>query len=105
MSKHDKTFHGVAAAALVCALAFVAVFVPAVYGAEPINTIVSIDAVKGLVTVKDRTTRRTTQVEVTDKALLKSLRVGQPVTLDPAKSINGITPVDPNWNLQDAEAK
>jgi len=81
-SKFDKTFPGVAAAALVCALALAAVSIPVAYGAEPEHNIVSIDAVKGLVTVKDSTTARLMQVKVTDTALLKSVRVGQLVMVD-----------------------
>jgi len=95
MSKFDKTFHSVAAAALVCALAFAAVSVPSAYGAEPAGIVMSIDAVKGLVMVKDSATGRLVQVKVTDPALLKSLRVGQQVTLHPADPINGINPADP----------
>jgi hypothetical protein len=100
MSKVDKTFHGVAAAALVCALAFAVVSVTSAFGAEPINDIVSIDAVKGLVTVKDSATGRLVQVKVTDQALLKSLKVGQQVTLDPAGPVNGIRPVEPINDLK-----
>jgi len=95
VSKFDKTCRGVTAAALVCALAFAAVSVPSAYAAEPVSVVMSIDAVKGLVTVKDSTTGRLAQVKVTDKALLKSLRVGQLVTVDPAEPPNGIRPAEP----------
>ena len=94
MSKFDKTFHSMAAAALVCALAFAAVSVPAAYAAEPVSVVMSIDAAKGLVTVKDSTTGRLTQVKVTDKALLKSVRVGQLVTVDPLDPVNGIAVIN-----------
>ena len=95
MSKFDKTFPGVAAVALVCALAIAAVSVPSAYAAEPVSAVMSIDAAKGLVTVKNSTTGRLTQVKVTDKALLKSVRVGQLVTVEPAGPINSIRPAQP----------
>jgi len=94
MSKFDKTFHSMAAAALVCALAFAAVSVPSAYAAEPVSVVMSIDAAKGLVMVKDSTTGRLTQVKVTDKALLKSIRVGQLVTVDPLDPVNGIAVIN-----------
>ena len=95
MSKFDKTFPGVAAVALVCALAIATVSVPSAYAAEPVSAVMSIDAAKGLVTVKNSTTGRLTQVKVTDKALLKSVRVGQLVTVEPAGPINSIRPAQP----------
>jgi len=94
MSTFDKTFHGMAAAALVCALAFAAVPIPSAHAAEPVGVVMSIDAVKGLVMVKDSTTGRLTQVKVTDKALLKSVRVGQLVTVDPGVPVNGIAVIN-----------
>ena len=95
MSKFDKTFHSMAAAALVCALAFAAVSVPSAYAAEPVGVVMSIDSVKGLVMVKDSTTGRLVQVRVTDRALLKSLKVGIQVRLDTAEPIAGIRPAEP----------
>lgn len=95
MSKFDKTFPSMAAAALVCALTFAAVSVPAAYGAEPAGVVMSIDEVKGLVTVKDSATGRLVQVRVTDRALLKSLKVGIQVRLDTAEPISGIRPAEP----------
>ena len=95
MSTFDKTFQRMAAVALVCASAIAAVSVPSAYAAEPVSVVMSIDAAKGLVTVKDSTTGRLAQVKVTDKALLKSLRVGQLVTVDPAEPPNGIRPAEP----------
>ena len=94
MTKFDKTFHSVAAAALVCALAFAAVSVPSAYGAEPVGVVMNIDAVKGLVMVKDSATGRLVQIKVANQALLKSLTVGQQVRLDTAEPV-GITPVTP----------
>lgn len=102
MSRLDRIFRSVAASTLVCALAFAAVAIPPAYGAEPVNIVTRIDAAKGLVTVKESATGRTTQVEVTDKALLKSLREGQAVTVDPDKPTNGIK-VDTSWDLKDGK--
>ncbi|MEX0734496.1 MAG: hypothetical protein WDZ66_11620 [Steroidobacteraceae bacterium] len=95
MSKFDKTFHSVAAAALVCALAFAAVSIPSAYAAEPVGVVMSIDAAKGLVMVKDSATGRVVQVKVVNQALLKSLKVGLQVRLDTAEPITGIRPVTP----------
>ena len=52
------------------------------YADAPCCGIVSFQPVDGIVVVRDLTTGRLTQMTVTDKALLHSLQVGQPVNLD-----------------------
>lgn len=63
MSKFGKTFPGVAAAALVCALAFAAVPIPSAYAGTPCCNV-------------------------------KSVRVGQLVTVDPGVPVNGIAVIN-----------
>ena len=50
-----------------------------VHGIEPCCNVTAINQATGVVTLKDLKTGNISQVTVTDKAKLKSLKIGQPV--------------------------